>query len=328
MTILFAGGELDSFTFPNGLPTASTNSGYYDPAFARCAIQTGPNIEAVATLPSDYLEAWFHAEVLRVNATGTNTVLLLQNLSGQDVVRFVYNNSTALLTFQYWNGSSYVDIGTTALVAEIRYVFDVRCNIAASGGSFEFYVNGVLTASFTGNTLRFSGSAIGKAVIAGTWPGAPSISVSWSQIIIADEDTRTMKLATLAPNANGTITQWSGSFTDVDDVGVINDADFVFTGSADQREFFGLSDLSSTAQALDVIAVVQAGRARIGLTGPQNIQGSLYIGSSEYNSGNLTGLSTTFNALQSVVWANNPATSGPWSVAAVQALQMGYKSIA
>lgn len=326
MTILFAGGELDAFVQPNGSSLGvNTSTSYYDPDFSSCACNATESLPLVAPLVTPISEMWAHAVYRPENSSSTTVLLQVRSSNGQGVVRISSNNGT--LQFQYWNGSSWTNIGASFSPSGLNQV-DVHVKIADSGGMFELYYNGILAASYTGDTNLFSGANCADFWMGSTWNNS-SFPTRWSQVILTDTtDTRAMKLATIRPNGAGTTDQWTGSYTDVDEVGIFNDSDYISSGTPNQVELFTMTDLSPTAQTLDVLAFVMTGRARRGAAGPQNLQAAVRTSGTDYFSGNLPALSPAFNSLTPTIWELNPATSAPWSISDIQGIEAGFKSIA
>lgn len=329
MAVLFAGGEWESFTPSDGSPEVVTTTAYFDNAFARCAIRMGgsssPNY-AYAALPDPVSEIWFHCEIYRTNVSTGSTVWQASTSTGQGILRLQMVTSTPA-TLQYWNGTAWTTIGLVNLASNTLLQLDIHMRIADTGGVFEAFVNGVQVAVYTGDTNLFSGSQVKTITLGQVYNGIAS--TYWSQVIVTDtDDTRAMKLATLGPNADGALTEWTGSYTDVDEIGTYNDGDYISSGTPNQVELFGMSDLSATAATLDVIAFVMAGRGRKGAAGPQNVQMALRTSGVDYFSGNLPGLSPVFAALTQTIWPNNPSTSLPWSTSDINGIQAGFKSIA
>lgn len=328
MAVLFAGGEWESFTPSSGTPDWTTTSATYDSNFARGAIRMGGSSSptyAYASLPSAVSECWFHCEFYRTNATSGSTVWQASTATGQGILRLQMVTATPA-TLQYWNGTAWTTISVVNLATSALLQLDIHMRIADTGGVFEVFVNGVQVAVYTGDTNLFSGSQIKTIALGATYDGIAS--AQWSQVIVTDtDDTRAMKLATLGPNADGALTEWTGGYTDVDEVGIYNDGDYISSGTPNQVELFGMSDLSATAATLDVIAFVMAGRGRKGAAGPQNVQAAVRTSGVDYFSGNLPGLNPVFSPLAQTVWPVNPSTSLPWSTSDINGIQAGFKSI-
>lgn len=329
MPVVFAGGEWESFGIASGAPYFETSSATYDSNFCRGSIliTNGNTGYAIASLTGGpHTEIWFHSEIYRTYQTYPVRVWEMVNAAGQGILR-IQTSTESLSVFQYWNGSAWVTIGNVGLGSYTKYQLDIHARIADTGGVFEVFLNGVQVAIYSGDTNLFSGAAVTQIYLGNTHNGLGS--TNWSQVIVTTiEDTRAMKLSTLGPNGDGALTEWNGSYLDVDEIGTYNDGDYISSGTPNQVELFQLGDLSPTAATLDVIAFVMAGRGRKGAAGPQNIQAALRTGGTDYFSGNLPGLNPVFSSLSQTIWSTNPSTSLPWSTSDINAIQAGFKSIA
>ncbi len=189
--------------------------------------------------------------------------------------------------------------------------------------------------------LYEGGVLVDTVTVTTTWLGTKKIrkinfgSLSWSnnplaqytEVIVTDtESPLGWRLATLAPNGIGTTDQWAGSYVDVDEIGMPDDVDFISSDTADQVELFTMDNLSIPAQNMSVRGLVMSTRARVGTTGPQNIQPAVRSGGTTTFGSNISGLTGAF-ANKSYVMDNNPITASAWTIADVQNLELGYKSI-
>lgn len=339
MSILWAGGEFDSFNVvPTFNPTFSTTSGRYDSNFSAGGMAMDRRFDASQYYESVPLnagvitEGWFHAYMWTSNADdgGGDGFLYLRNgAAGLNFLRLAtFSGSTTQFRFQYWNGSAWTTIGSAVnFTFNALMTFDIYFKIDNSAGEFTLYANGVSVASFTGDTDLFSNQGMDRFQIWNTGEGS-SGNTTWSEMIVTDQSTIGMRLATIRPTGAGNDQQWTGTFADVDDVGVIDDANYISAASADLVENFALSNLSSVADDLEPVAIVQTGRIRKGATGPQNAQWNVRSNSANYFSGNISGLTTSFANYYNV-WDDDPDGSGiPWTISAINALQDGLKSIA
>lgn len=331
MSILFGGGEFDAFLITGTNWAFSTSNGttWYDSNYSRGAMYGVHSDWLTPNFDTDYAEAWAHVRMYPDgNVFSATDIIEFRNVSNQGVLRLRLSSSLTL-QLQYWNGATWTNIGATYVyAADAVYVFDVHCKIANTGGLFEFYVNGVLHSSISGDTDVFIGSAIRNCKFNTLSNVNGGVNTCYmSEIIVCTDDTRSMRLATLAPNGAGTIDQWVGAYTDVNEIGTYNDASYISSGTAAQVELFTLTDLSATAQTLDVVGVTLTGRGRRGATGPQNLQAALYTGGAQFNTGSLPNVGLSFATLQQGIWDLNPDTGLAWTIAEVLALEAGYESI-
>jgi hypothetical protein len=327
MTVVYwAGTEAEAFDTTTGLVATNTTSSNYDTDYSRSAIDAFGGVRCNKVGCGSVAEAWFHTRWGAANTGGVannRSIIEFRNSSGQGVLRLL-SLSTPTFSLQYWNGSSWVTIGSTMTVTlGATRVWDIQCRIDNTTGSFAAYVDGVLQVSLTGDTDVFTGSAI-EYVFIQSW-GATNERLQ-SECILADSSTLGLRLATLVPNGNGANTAWTGTFADVDESNV-NDADFLSSATANQVETMTLTDLTTNAALLTPVAVINSARARNGASGPQNIQLAFRTASTDYFSSNLSGLNTTFTSGYQQIRHTNPNTSAPWTVSEINGLEIGDKSI-
>lgn len=338
MAILFGAGELESFIVTGTTPSAVL-SGDFDANFARCSIRSrgsaGSASSTYTDLRADYLEGWAHWEYFSSVTRDTNHVIwLLATSTGQGVfrIRITGTGQPIPLILEYWNGSAWTSWGAfTGQASSTRSQYDVHWNIADSGGVVEVFINGAQVAtSGVGDTLQFVGATGRQVYFSSGDTNNNANSGSFSQCIVTsgNQDTRSMKLATLGPTGAGATSSWSGTFADIDEIGVWNDADYIFSGTANQVSTFTLANLSATAATLDPIAVTTGGRARKGTGGPQNIQHAIRTGATDYFAATDPTLTTSFGTMVQGIWELNPNTGLAWTVSDINGLEAGFKSIA
>lgn len=332
MTILAGGGEHEAFSWPSTQPASSnwsTTTALYDSNYCSGAITLSgttmyANLELATTGQS---EVWVHfQEYYSTTNAGSNVPLVtLFNASDVGVLR-LYQVSSSSRKLQYWNGTAWTDIGSAyTQTSGARVSIDIHCKIDDTVGIFELYVDSVLKASMTGDTNVFTGSEVSYVQFAPTH-STNTANQGFSQAIVATEDTRLMKLATLRPNGAGSTSSWGGAYTDVDDVGYNDDSDYITSDTADQVSTFATTDLSLTAQTLTPVGLIVSGRARRGTSGPQNIQLGLHTGGSDYFGTAEPSLGTSFNNLSQRIWDQNPNTTADWTVSDLLSLEIGVKS--
>lgn len=326
MAIVFVGGESDSFQFLAGV--LQNTSGYFDANYSRGAVNSLVEFYAYAD-GGPYPELWFHVyHADSQQPTNGRVFLQLEDSSGQGIVRLVGTATINVLQFQYWDGASWQNISTpfTFPVNTFRTI-DIHCKIDPVVGEFIFYGNGIAQASLTGNTDFFGCTGVNRARLQSLSSSSTAGASGFSQCCMSTVNSTSYKISTIAPNAAGSTAGWTGAYTDIDEV-TNSDADFISSAAANQVSTFGLTNLSATAAALQVVAVGVAVRVRRGAIGPQNIQAAIRTNGVDYYSSNIDGLTGNFNGGRSKTWDLNPDTGALWTAAEVNALEAGVKSIA
>jgi len=296
MAVIFAGGEMDAFSFAGNV-TITTSTSRFDSAFARMAMI--PRLTGTITANfTAQTEAWLHVSiehnVVANNSNDDQTIELIDSATGQVVVQIDGDNG--VYNLEYWNGAGFSELAPNiAFINDVLHKIDLHWKIADSGGIFEVYLDGTLVSSFSGDTLRTNFTQIDRLRISSPAPlsASSSFDVYFSEIIVATEETIGWHLATVAPDGVGNSTTWTGDNTDVS-AAAVNDSTFVSSANAEEVEQFTVGNLSGAAALLDVEAVVVAARSRNAASGPQNLQISVRTGGSDFFSSNLSGVSTGF----------------------------------
>jgi hypothetical protein len=321
MTVLFAGGESEAFTIGTGV-AEDTTGGSYDSSYARCSLGTGASAGTSDTpnFASAVTTFWLHFEYHQSsNGTGQSPVQLY-NSSGTVVFRLTVA-SAGNWKAQYWNGSAFVDIGSTfAVGSSTRYTFDLKV-VCGGSGSFELYSAGSLLTS--GSASMTSVTNIQKVRLMGP---QSNVSGRFSQVICADVATVGWKFHLKPPTGNGANTAFTNDYTAVDET-VLSDADFIFSAAAGDVETYTGAALSLGSGT--VKAVVVSMRIKNDGSSPVNAQAALRRGSTNYFSSNLSGISVGFGPALGI-FETDPSTSTTWlgSDAQSASTEFGVKSIA
>jgi hypothetical protein len=241
-------------------------------------------------------------------------------------------NTSAHWIAEYWDGAAWASVGSTITspLASVANRYDIRFNLANSGGEFTIYVNGLEVATFSGDTLTTADTTISK--IRFTSPSTSGVigqtqSIVWGGIVFDSADTRNIVFDETIANATGAETGWTNDEPAIDDrYGSPNIADFI-VGSADgQTETFIFNPAQGAVAGNNVDGVYLVISARAQTTPGLHIRGISRISGVNYESD---------NAVQppSDAWREfilefdlNPATAAEWvNPAAVDAAQWGVR---
>lgn len=257
--------------------------------------------------------------------SGTNFPLLDVLSAGVPLFQ-LDRDSTTTIAMEYWNGSAWVEIAAdSSFVSAVRYRIDVHIKIDNTVGIIDWYVDGILRDSFSGDTLYTAATTVDKVVLrATTTAGLPS--GNFSAIIIADEDTRDMIYSQTPVDGAGAETDWSGAYTAIDETGV-NDADFIQSTTAGQRATFSFGNLHADfATGYDVVGVGVSARGSRGASGPANLKPLVRSGTTN-GEGDPTAMDLTWKPARHF-FALNPATTAAFTVSEVDSAQIGVRSAA
>ncbi|MCP3381234.1 hypothetical protein NLM31_12875 [Bradyrhizobium sp. CCGUVB4N] len=334
-TILFASGEDTGFTL-NGSAAGSTFTGWRS-NFARAAVNI-TNSATVADPPANRATTptftatsnlWLHAQV---NSSGNTTTANQQTIlvrSPDGVSRIVVRETgtAGQLKISTRNAAgTLTDLATASstFASGGPIPIDLYVNYTCSGsGGVQLYLSGAQVINYTGNPCTDSATQLNQADIAGT----NTSSGYWSEIIIADEDTRGMSLWTLYPVAAGNTQAWTPSTVGNINKGVINDATSIGTSSNNALTEW-TTPTSAPNGAWNVKAVVQEARTLVGTSGPLHFE---WLIRTIDGSDNVTGSvapTTSFASYSNQIWATNPHTSSAWSLSDIASgFNLGIESL-
>jgi hypothetical protein len=224
-----------------------------------------------------------------------------------------------------WTGSEWSQVGSNFNIDSTSVPNQVIVKyIPGASGEIVVYVN---NGSTTTTAVSYTGDLSSVGSVESAQFSIPTLSLTtqtfFSEVVAATHSLLNVRLKTLNLTGAGATSQWTGNLTDINGTGV-NDSTFIFSDAADQVSTFAAADLPTDSLFVD--AIVVSGRMRRTSTGPQNADGVVRVGSTDYTSA-MPALSESFEARQ-VVFGVDPSTSSPWSKSAVNALEIGLKSVA
>lgn len=213
MAKYFAGNTLASFFRTAVTIQETTTASRFDSAFV-------PNsINNTASSSTDYMQTvdmgsvtgttWTHFECYEGSISGDYDVCIWYN-GLTPCYKMSRLNSASNYRMSYWNGSAWVQVGTTwTITVSTLSRYDVKI---VNNTSFEVYLAGVLVAS---GTSGFTGGT--------TWTNIRfyfrnSNLIYYSQVLAADFDTRDSKYMISALNGNSaTNVGGTGSYTTINE---------------------------------------------------------------------------------------------------------------
>lgn len=317
MTILIGAAEMNAFATDFGIAGFSTDTDHYDSTYSRGAITLPSNTEISKSFTTS-TDVWVH-DFIFADIEGTGTGFLIQILSGSTAILRLGGNEQ--VDFEYFNGSIWVAIATDVLLHLRKNTIDIKCKIDASVGEFSIYINNELKGTFTGDTTVSGESSVDKITLGGMV--SSGTFAHHSQIIVADTITIGAFAETIAMTADGDNTAWTGTFADIDDIGINDDGTFISSTSAGDLEDFVASDITLPTN-YSIAAVVMNARTRRGATGPQGMQIIERQSATDYFGSDQT-LNLGFEPKQEV-FSVDLDTSVQWTQAGVNSAKFGVRS--
>ncbi len=326
-TVYFGGGE-DSEFYQQGGGTVTTNTSFFRSTYARCALVTSSTTTCFWQnwTAFNVSTAWFHArlswlassfgsatvrafgwcdasnvERLRISSTGTNTFKAEKiNAAG---------TSTQL-------GSDFTIVPSNLVGAPDALDVFIVYNAA---GTFTVYWNGIQKFTYSGDVTTDSATALAfirPATVAAGGGGA------WTELIVADSDTRSWNLQTLPPVANGNTHDFdtgSPAAANVNEI-VLNDATLDGSTTAGQIDQYTIPTIAGGTYT--IVAIGVSARMQKGATGPTKMDIGVRSGGTDYWSSDQT-LITAWYGYQNW-WNTDPNTSATW---AALPSNIGLKSV-
>lgn len=328
MTIYFMGGEAGAFIPADSDAIEDTTPSWssWPPAnysFSRCALALDSGASywitpSLGSLTSAYVHGYIGS---RYYAAGTQYPLIITDGSDAEYIRLNFNQGTSTLSLQYkdavsaWQTAGSITIGMNNGSHDMDLYFE--CNSATA--DLKLFIAG--TERITATVDLSHVSSLSKVKVKGGGFGSRC-----SQFVVADEPTIGWRLMTAYPSGVGANSDWTGSYTSVDETSGTSgwDADFIFSDTNGDVSTFALTTVGGLT-GYTVRAVGVSARAKKGASGPSNLQLVLRSGGTDYTSSSQS-LSVGYGA-HVAVWEQDPNTSADWLNASISSLQAGVKAI-
>jgi hypothetical protein len=330
--ILFASGEDSGFKSVSIYGFASTSAGTFRSGWARGSLEAeyGSNIDWVSPLfATTSGQLWIHAQLNTQNWAGANYIalaiyspdgdarILLRTTATSGQFKISTENAAQTIT-DLATASS--DIGTATLAA-----IDLNINYTCDGtGGASLYENGVQVINYSGNPCTDSATSLNQVGLGGINSGTQTY---WSEVIVADGDTRGMGLYTASPAAAGNTQSWTpNTLADINKTSV-NDSTYISTTTTGAlSEWTVTNSLPSGPWA--VLAVAQDARVEVGTTGPQHFEWLARTGGTDNVTGSVAPLAGSFSNFNQI-WMTNPNTGLAWTTTDVTAagFNLGIESL-
>ena len=227
----------------------------------------------------------------------------------QEVVLTLFNGTTSIVV----NGL------LPLAVSKINTV-DVALTITPSLIKADLYINGALSATATfGSNPNSMGNPV-RITLASAFSDSLTQSGYFSEIIVADGDTRNARLNFLRPAAGGALSQWDGILASMGDD---DPTTGLYTTMPNERHSFEPSPYVGAQNISNLVTVSQTVR---GLNSPTKLQHFLRQGGVNYDSPNIDiGFDLQYNLVD---LALNPSSSAPFTSSDISTLEVGFRSVA
>lgn len=266
---------------------------------------------------------WFSGTYQIANSSAVTGAIFVEIADANGVVRLVLRTTTG-----GWPNmvlSSRNAAGTlTDLTNFTTCGTLVLCKLDVSvqyGTAITIYSNSAQVGQYLGDPRTDGATQLARVDYSG-----PMASVSgqarWSEMFVADADTRSQHMLTCLPQAAGTPQNWTGSLANITDIQA--DLTYNTSATASQRSNWTLCSLPATAST--PVNVTTCARIARGSSGPQNFRHTLQIAGGNYDSP--ADINPTVGFVDSCYnWGgNSPASGLPWATSDFTGMQSGVIS--
>jgi hypothetical protein len=305
MAINFGGGETSSFVSFNSIETVQAGT-FKTPA--RCGIHTKKSGWIMAEMQTSANSQWFHFD-LNIQLISNNITPIQVLNSSQNVVFSISTNGNIIV------GNS--PIGTLNLLSTVGLR---TIDIKLSNNNIEIYSDARMVFSASGAFTAISNMQFLRLSPVGT-DATENTNTIWSQVIISDETTIGLELATLVLTSQGDLAAWTGQVNSINEI-IYNNLTFISAPISDLFTTYTISALPS--QYTDIKAVVVNALARYSGQGPSNIESVVRFGSSN-SSQAMSSLGIGYTA-SNRIHPVNPFTGVQWLPAELNNSQFGFRS--
>jgi hypothetical protein len=332
--VLFSGSRSDSVVAVAGNVTEITN-GWFNSQYSDAGIFYGGGVAfravltdpAAAPLLAPYAVQAGHSVYVHgyYNSQGGPTIQLCDS-AGNPWVQ-VLGSGNSITTLQYNSGTGASPVWTS-LGAQFNWPFatnsdfDIKLDLAANGNhTVMVAINRVAVVGPIGFT------AAGLTNIGSVLFSGPNNTQGALSEIIATEDWSTVAghVMTKRPTGPGADTDWTGSYTDVNEV-ITNDSTVNQSATAGQKQTYPVGTIT-VPDGYVIGCVFNWMRAKNDGAAPANIQSICRPGATDRVSANLNGMLVTYSGV-GARYDVNPDTSAAWTAASFNAgpTQFGFAS--
>jgi hypothetical protein len=204
---------------------------------------------------------------------------------------------------------------------------EFKATIDPTAGYMEGRLNGAVWVTFTGNTRSTANSFSNQVAVSG---GATTITVADFYVLNTDgvrynDFLGDCKVETRVSTGAGSHTDFTPSaganWQNVDDIPCNGDTDYNSSSTPGQIDSFTHASLTTAAGT--IFAVQECVTARKDDAGSRVLRNYLLSGATAQEGADV-GLGTSYG-MSLLIAELDPATSAPWLIAAVNALEFGYK---
>jgi hypothetical protein len=344
--ILYVFGEDGEYQYlnggvGNGITVQQSNlpmQNFYNANHARCAVCVGvgasttTNVYAEYQFDAELSRMWFSVSIAVASGTGSFNYNLLNIIDQYGIPRIQVVNTTPNSPAGPYNVYKSDSFGSMTLLFTTTMGFAdsniTPSNVVKFGFTINYSPTGFISLAMNAKAMGgYSGDITtdGVTTLGGLQLGAGcSGGAYWSECIVAQGPINNLSLITCAAGGPGTTDQWTGAYTNVNEI-TYNGNNYDTTETSGNVQLYDMSAPSlGTNIVLAVVTNIIVGGAPSGsgitsnlgqLALAQNIDGTQVISDPG-------GFGT-----QSFIQTTNPLTGLSWSQTDLNSLQSGYQGI-
>lgn len=306
MTVLFTGTKVEDF---GGNATQTTNTAYFDSRFVSEACDLALNKMIGVALPTSYTDIWIswceYVYGTLNTATDGSKVMVLGDTGHYIVLQDGDNGNIAFNVST--TGTNSVRAGPRPfdyIGAVNRYDMHIQFNDAGSGR---------LLVDIWRNNRKITTED--RALSSHPSAGVQYVEFhnnDWgsfvvSEVIVATEDTRGLRMSPMNADAAGNYSAWDNDYTAF---GGHSSGQGITCNVNGDRESWSVSAYGGPSNPAGIHSVNLVASAYKSPTGIQNVDGFLRLGGVDYDKG--VNVSPTNGHQACWSWSLNPADSSPW----------------
>jgi hypothetical protein len=354
MTILFAGGEDTGFSpiiGASGGANVDSGANYAGQtaraAFCRCVLAVF-NATSITDPPPARWQmpiftagnlVWLHAQLsVGVGGAGpsfANTAnaqaLLFRSPDGVSRIALRATGTAGQLKISTRNATgTFVDLATASAnlsTPAASTQLDLRIDYSATGG-VQMWYNGAQVVNYVGDPRTDAATQLNQIELAAINNlGSANAGTGWSEVIVADQDTRSMALWTLPPSAAGNTQAWTPNTLANINKAAISDTTFIST-SVNNALSEWTTPTTPPSGPWNVLAIVQNARVQVSTTGPQHFDWLARTAAIDYVANAPQAPPLAFANFQHM-WPLNPNTGLAWQITDITAagFNLGIESL-
>jgi hypothetical protein len=272
-----------------------------------------------------WLRLFLYCGEFTSNGESVNIITFYNSSTHNDVVTltaydYVFNLQQFKLKFNGVDvtGSEFVLVKDTANFIDIRYT-------RGASGKLEVYKSDSLMCDITIDTTALAGV---NSIIFKTVNSSNFDNIALSEIIVDNADSTIGKrLATLIPNATGAMSEWNGTYADIDE-SELDMSDYISTTSINKKFTSNYSNLNIefidyTVDAVELTSIMRL----MGTSSVNDLQHVVRSGGSNYNSSNLALTKNGSVQTKKTMYLINPDTASKWLRTEVDGAEFGVESV-